>query len=274
MFGTLKTLVATLAMPVPAALLLLLLGVWWLLRGWRRLGGTAVVSGVLLVGVSAWAPVADRLLLPLERVHLPVEQVADPDAVLAVVVLGGGWAPDAPWPATARLNDSSTSRLLEGLRLLQQLPEARLVVSGASRRPGEAPIAHGYAAVARALGVPDDRLVVLDQPKNTAQEAYAVREALAGLSAERGERALGEGRSFLLVTSASHMPRAVRHFERAGLTPVAAPTHFLADREASNRLNYWIPSAENLRKTERAVYERLGLLVLEWDHRGRSWAGG
>ena len=235
MFGTLKTLVATLAMPVPAALLLLLLGGWWLLRGWRRLGGTAVVSGMLLVGVSAWAPVADRLLLPLERVHLPVDQVADPDAVLAVVVLGGGWAPDAPWPATARLNDSSTSRLLEGLRLLQQLPEARLVVSGASRRPGEAPIAHGYAAVARALV---------------------------------------EGHSFLLVTSASHMPRAVRHFERAGLSPVAAPTHFLADREASNRLNYWIPSAENLRKTERAVYERLGLLALEWDHRGRPGAGG
>ena len=34
-------------------------------------------------------------------------------------------------------------------------------------------------------------------------------------------------------------------------------------------LAYWLPSAGNLRKTERVVHETLGLLALEWDHRDR-----
>ncbi|MCC5863277.1 MAG: YdcF family protein [Gammaproteobacteria bacterium] len=266
MFATLKTLAATLAMPLPGALLLALIGGWWVIRGSRRLGGIAVSFGVLLLALSAWAPVADRLLGPLEHAHPPIESIENPDAFMLVVVLGGGWAPHAPWPATARLNDSSTSRLLEGLRLVQQLPESRLLVSGASRRPDEVPIAHGYASVAQALGVSGDRLIVLDRPTDTAQEAYAVRELLERWAAEAGDSRPIQDQQFLLVTSASHMPRAMRHFERAGLAPVAAPMHFLSGRLPPRRLAYWVPSAENLRKTERAVYERLGLLALEWDH--------
>ena len=110
---------------------------------------------------------------------------------------------------------------------------------------------------AQAFGVRAALLVVLDTPVDTAQEAYAVRAVLAN-----GER-------FFLVTSASHMRRAVRHFERAGLAPIASPTHFRTGRGGPDRLSYWVPSAGNLRKTERAVYETLGLWALDWDHRGR-----
>jgi uncharacterized SAM-binding protein YcdF (DUF218 family) len=171
-----------------------------------------------------------------------------------VVVLGGGWEPDADWPAGTRLNESSVHRLMEGLRLLQGLPEAKLVVTGVSRRAGELPVAQGYAQAARELGVPAERIVVLDTPTDTAQEAYAVREFL------------GTEARFVLVTSASHMPRSVRHFERVGLTPIPAPTHFRTGRGGPDRLSYWVPSSGNLGKTERACYEYLGLLALEWDH--------
>ncbi|WP_156925497.1 YdcF family protein [Thioalkalivibrio paradoxus] len=40
-------------------------------------------------------------------------------------------------------------RLMEGLRLLEALPDATLVVSGGSRRADEAPVAQGYAAAAQ-----------------------------------------------------------------------------------------------------------------------------
>jgi len=142
-------------------------------------------------------------------------------------------------------------------RLLEALPEARLLVSVASRDATRLPVALGYAQAAQALGVSVERIVVLDTPTDTAQEAYAVRELL------------GTEARFLLVTSASHMRRSVQHFERVGLTPIASPTHVLTGRGRPDRLSYWVPSSDALRKTERAVYETLGLWALEWDHRGR-----
>ncbi|WP_237251727.1 ElyC/SanA/YdcF family protein [Thioalkalivibrio nitratireducens] len=85
-------------------------------------------------------------------------------------------------------------------------------------------MAQGYAQAAQALGVPAERLAVLDTPTDTAQEAYAVREFL------------GTEARFVLVTSASYMPRAVRHFERVGLAPIASPTHYLTGRDGPHRL--------------------------------------
>lgn len=244
-------------MPLPVALLLVLLGAWIAVRGWRRTGFVAVLAGFLLVFLSAWSPVADRLLEPLEQAYAPVSEVGALGGIAAVVVLGGGWEADADWPAGTRLSESSVHRLMEGLRLLQGLPEAKLVVTGASRRAGKLPVARGYAQAARELGVPVERIVVLDTPTDTVREAYAVREAL------------GAEARFLLVTSASHMPRAMRHFERAGLAPIPAPTHYRTGRGGPHRLSYWAPSSGNLGKTEWAIYEYLGLLALEWDHRGR-----
>ncbi|AHF00002.1 YdcF family protein [Thioalkalivibrio paradoxus] len=68
---------------------------------------------------------------------------------------------------------------------------------------------------------------------------------------------------------ASHGGRAVQQCERARLAPIAAPTGFKTGSERVRTLAYWVPSAGNLRTTERAVHETLGLLALELDHRGR-----
>ncbi|AGA32415.1 YdcF- like protein [Thioalkalivibrio nitratireducens DSM 14787] len=95
------------------------------------------------------------------------------------------------------------------------------------------------ATLKQALGVPATRSGVLDTPVDTAQEAYAVRDLL------------GTEAHFVLVTSASHWRRAVRHFERAGLTPIPAPTGFKTGSERVRTLGYWLPSAGNLRKTQR-----------------------
>jgi uncharacterized SAM-binding protein YcdF (DUF218 family) len=188
---------------------------------------------------------------PLEQAYQPVLEVGVLKDVAALVVLGAGLEPEADWPAGTRLNDGSVHRLMESLRLLQGLPEARLGVSGGTRRAGEVPVAQGYAAAAQELGVPAERIGVLDTPTDTAQEAYAVRDFL------------GTEPQFVLVTSVSHM-------QRAGLAPIPSPTHFRTGRGRPDWLSYWIPSSGHLAKTERAVYEYLGLLALELNHRGRE----
>jgi hypothetical protein len=58
----------------------------------------------------------------------------------------------------------------------------------------------------------------------------------------------------------------MRHFETVELTPIAAPTHYLGEYHEPNGLSYWVPSARHLRKTERAIYEALGLLMVGREH--------
>ncbi|MDR5899523.1 ElyC/SanA/YdcF family protein [Halomonas vilamensis] len=208
---------------------------------------------MLLLLLAAWAPVADNLLVPLESQYPAWEKWPEDRNIEAVVVLGGGWQPNRPWSITGRFSESSGVRLMEGLRLWYQRPSLPLVVSGGGGN-SEMTMAHGYAEAAEALGVPRMRIMTLVSPTDTAEEAKAVQALF------------GENAQVLLVTSASHMPRAMRHFEAAGLSPFAAPTHYLADRTEGLGLAYWLPSASELRKTERAIYEALGLLAVRWEH--------
>ena len=85
MFASLKSLAGTLLMPLPVALPVVLLGVWIAARGARRSGFVAGFAGFLLLFLSAWSPVADRLLEPLEQAHAPVLEVEALEDIAAVV---------------------------------------------------------------------------------------------------------------------------------------------------------------------------------------------
>ncbi|MBX4373171.1 YdcF family protein, partial [Mycobacterium tuberculosis] len=85
-------------------------------------------------------------------------------------------------------------------------------------------------------------IIVLDRPKDTEEEALAVK------------RAIGDA-PFLLVTSASHLPRAMIFFRHAGLDPLPAPANQLA---VTSPLNPWeraIPSPVWLMHSDRVGYE-------------------
>ena len=97
------------------------------------------------------------------------------------------------------------------MRLARALPDVPLLLTGADRRGEIPPVAWGYAQAARELGIAPARLQVLDTPVDTAQEARAVRAALAGTGAACPR--------LVLVTSAAHLPRAMLQFQAVGLDP-------------------------------------------------------
>lgn len=253
MYDLIKTLAAQLLMPLPLLLGLLCVGLLLIGAGRRRSGLGAAALALVLLLLASTAPVANRLLAPLEAEYAAKPELTQKADIEAVVVLGGGWQPDTSRSITGKLSESSAIRLLEGVRLWRQRPELPLVVTGASRQANRLPVARGYARAAVALGVPGERLVVLDTPTDTGQEARAALEAL------------GEGTALVLVTSASHMPRAMAHFRAAGLAPVAAPTHYLVATDSPSVLSDWVPSARHLRKTERVLYEAMGKLALNFE---------
>lgn len=253
-YDLIKSLAAQLLVPLPVSLGLLVLGGLLCWRRCQRFGATFAGLGLAVLFLASWAPVAERLLTPIETRYPALLDVPQNEPLAAVVVLGGGWQPEAPVSSVSRLSESSAIRLMEGVRLWREVPELPLVVSGASRNALVAPVAQGYAEAAQALGVPQPQLQVLDWPTDTGQEALAVRDTL------------GEGAQVILVTSASHMPRAMRHFQAAGLSPIAAPTHYLTQFNSPGSVRYWVPSASHLHKTERAVYESLGNLMVNAEH--------
>ncbi|CAN0554223.1 unnamed protein product [Ectocarpus sp. 12 AP-2014] len=228
MYPVLKTLIAQLFMPLPITIMLIVIGLISYRFGRHKFGGGVVLSGVIFLLLMSWGPVAERLLAPFEHRYSAVVDWPRNEAIDTVVVLGGGWSPGLDVTLTGQLGESSVARLMEGIRLWNQQPESILIVTGASRHGVDMPVAQGYARAAITLGVPPRQLQVISTPTDTAEEAQAVRETL------------GEGARVLLVTSASHMPRAMRYFEQAGLAPHAAPTHYLTGHAVSS-FEFWVP---------------------------------
>ena len=66
---------------------------------------------------------------------------------------------------------------------------------------------------------------------------------------------------FILVTSASHMPRAMALFRKHGMDPVPGPTDYMVkEREGGLTPGVFFPSAGSLEKAESVIHEYLGMV--------------
>jgi len=239
----LKHVIGILAMPLPLALLLALVGVGCRLLRRYRLAAALYTAGVCVAYLASTGVVSNLLLVPLESSFPPLREDASLRGVAAVVVLGSSYEPRNAIPVTAALDVDGVVRLVEGVRLQRRFEASRLVLSG-----GRPTSAAGYAKLAQDLGVPDSAMARLPDSADTREEASHVAQLM------------GTTR-FLLVTSAYHMPRAMKLMQRAGAHPVAAPTGHLA---GGGRLGWGfvLPSSLALRRTELALHEYLGLAAI------------
>ena len=104
------------------------------------------------------------------------------------------------------------------------------------------------------MGVPPERVTTTGAVVNTAEEAAAVSAQLSRLSASP---------RIILVTSAFHMPRAMRLFTRAGLTVTPFPVDF-SDAQDSLSILDFLPGAGSLAQTQVALRELYGRAYYRW----------
>jgi uncharacterized SAM-binding protein YcdF (DUF218 family) len=222
-----------------------------LLLGRRRLALAASSLTLLALLLFTILPLGDLLLQPLERrypANPPLERVD------GIIVLGGAEdvGGSAYWGQT-QLNEAG-ERFTTAMALARRFPEARVLFtggSGALRDLAGAMVSEAAAAERffRDQGLHPARLLLEGQSRNTAENARLSLQTAKPQSKD----------VWLLITSASHLPRALRSFAAAGwpaLTPY--PVDFRTSSFSSG-IGWNLP--RNLQVLNIALREYAGQLV-------------
>ena len=192
----------------------------------------------------SYAPLSNVLLHSIES-NNPTLHTAPKD-IKYIYVLGGGHHTDESLPITSQVVDTSVVRLNEGIRLYQQLDRnAKIIVSGYHGLYDTTEHAVMQQKLAISLGVDKADIILHLGTRDTQEEAQA------------GKKLLGK-EPFILVTSASHMTRALKFFKDEGLDPLPAPTNHLASIQHPNYTDFF--SSDALEKSRIVFHEVLGLI--------------
>jgi len=232
----LKKIVSLFLMPLPLIVLLILLAFILIRSRAKARSLLALAASLLLVLSMPWG--SSLLTAPLEHQYLVNRSPITGSC--QVMVLGSGHDDSIAGTAVQQLSPTALARLMEGLAQLQLGKDCLLIVSGWNGGSGRAH-ADVMADAAIELGVDPARILRLPLARDTMEEA-------SFLSQELGDEPVR------LVTSASHMPRAMRIFQRQGVNVSAAPTDFY-DRSGY----WWRPDARFLLASQRAIHEYVGL---------------
>jgi uncharacterized SAM-binding protein YcdF (DUF218 family) len=248
MLFVLSKLFWIIAQPGNLILLLLVLGVLMLAftRGRR---GVAIVALATLAFVACTVlPVGIWAVAPLERRFAPPEPM--PEKVDGIVVLGGAVDPDTrATHGQVSLNDAA-ERITEAVALARRYPEARILLSGGNGTltATERSEADAMKMLLVADGVDADRLLLEGKSRNTIENA---EYSLALAQPKPAE-------TWLLVTSAAHMPRAVGCFRHVGWPVLPYPVDYHVNDEVSPDT---FSLGQNLARLDYAMREWVGLAV-------------
>jgi uncharacterized SAM-binding protein YcdF (DUF218 family) len=234
--------------PNTLALLLAVAGLILVWRG-RRFGRWPLALGLGWYVAVFVLPVSAMLTLPLEtRFARPA---APPSPVTGIVVLGGAVEQELTAAHGIPALNGAAERMTEAVALALRHPEARLIFTGGSAAvvPGGPTEADTARRLFAGLGLPATRLTFEDESRNTWENAVLTHRLVQPKP----------GETWLLVTSASHMPRAVGCFRAAGWQPVAWPVNYTTG--TTPRLWYNWPFPTRLNHAEGALREWIGLLA-------------
>lgn len=247
-----KKLLTALILPPTGPLLLALFGLWLAgskSRRWRNGGRILGLLAILALLVLSVPLVGQWLTRSLET-QPPLAGTVLRQAG-AIVVLGGGSYFDAPEYGGDTVSHASLERLRYGVRLHREsgLP---LLLTGGAPAGGRAEAASMQEALERDFGLRARWIETAS--RDTAENASLSAPLLQAAGIRR----------IVLVSHASHLPRAVPLFEAQGFTVAPAPTGFTTG--TPDGFQNLIPGG-GLGRSRAALHEYLGRLfnlLAEW----------
>jgi uncharacterized SAM-binding protein YcdF (DUF218 family) len=191
----------------PETLLLLLFAMpYAFLRLGRIIAASRSLGFALSVALCISVfPVGNLVLNPLERAYPSRPPL---DAPTGIIVLGGAEHIAPKYAGRAAQVNHAGDRLITTIELVRRFPEAIVLYSGG--KVGIAPVEQVAFEVGpdilRQLGLPEDRLIIEGRSRTTAENAVLSRALVPD----------GATGTWILITSAYHMPRALGSFCAAG----------------------------------------------------------
>jgi uncharacterized SAM-binding protein YcdF (DUF218 family) len=263
MFVFLSKFLPQFVYPVGLATVLIILAL--IFQNRKKWQNVVIISALVVLFIAGNQWVAFSLTRSLEWQHLPPAEIPPAEVI---VVLGGGTEPSQSPRPIVELN-SAGDRVLYAAWLYQAAKAPHLLLSGSYidwLDDVESTPAGQMAAVLKIMGVPESALWLEPESLNTYENAVNCAAILAEKDINR----------IILITSATHMPRALALFEAQGLEVIPAPTDFKITEEnwqalwqpnLSAQLTQLLPNVANLSMTTTALKEYLGIFV----YRLRGW---
>lgn len=238
------------AHPLNLTGILLFVGLVLLFAQWTRLAATVFTMAFLVVALSTWTSLGALMLHPLEDRFARPDPA--PERVDGIIVLGGGFEGAVNLARGGYELNASGDRFVEAAVLARQYPEARVVVTGGTGTMVLDGEGDGETAprLLTALGVEQGRLILENESRNTDENARFTREIVNPRS----------GQTWLLVTSAFHMPRSVLLFEKAGFEVVPWPADYRTTGDEHPGLAQ-DNAIDSLQNTAIAIREWIGLVA-------------
>ncbi|MGI0479402.1 YdcF family protein [Geminocystis sp. CENA526] len=235
---------------------------WWKYPRWFPI---PVILACFILFISGNNAISNLLVKSLEWQYTP--QADELPTADAIVILGGSVKPyDYPRPMIEV--SESGDRVIYGAKLYKMGKSPRIIVTGGripwhgnENFPSEA---EDMAELLLLLGVPESSIIKEGNSFNTYDNAINTRQILEELKIDR----------IILVTSALHMPRSVKIFERQNINVIPAPTDYLVTEKSfseegslGNFIINLFPDSNSLNNTTSVMKEYIGMIV----YRLKGW---
>lgn len=273
-YALLKPWLTALILPPGSPLILILLGYLLAVRSerivWQAIGKMMFMAAFVALFVFCMHGTAmflERVALrpPLAIAPQDVTQTFKIEQIQAIVVLGGGQHSASREFAKPGLSDSSAHRLHYAVVLAKQtgLPIAFSGGVGWAAATADSPSTPAGSATA-ATSIDSEAaaaqrwlaqvgLPPLRWQESASKDTAGNAQSIAAMLKKEGITRVA------LVTTARHMPRALKEFEKTELKALPAPTQFL---EPENGMGLdWFPSGQGLRHTRQVFHELLGMFM-------------
>jgi len=236
----LKKIITFFIEPLGFTLSLFAFGIYFLVVKRERIAKYLLSFSLGVLLLFSYLPFSNYLILNLEHKYKKYDYK---QKAKYIHVLGSGHTTDISQPISSQLSTSGVKRVLEGVIIYKKLKNAKLIFTGYA---GSTEISNAQmnSRLAMALGVNKNDIISSPEPKNTKEEALFLKSIIGK-------------ESFILVTSATHMPRSIKLFKSLGLEPIPAPTDFHKEENVSF-LKLW--NIHYLKNSSIAIHEYIGLL--------------